>query len=127
MPRKSSTDLTEAELRLMKVLWRKRKATVSDIVQHLSGKLAYTTVLTTLRILETKRYVDHTKDGRAFVYRPRIQQKDAQSRAASNLVRKFFDKSPELLMLNLIDEGNIDENTLKRIRTRIDAASTDAR
>jgi len=67
-PRKSPT-LTEAELRLMEVLWQKGPATVQQVVQDLPEKapLAYNSVLTTIRILEKKGYVKHVKDGRAHV------------------------------------------------------------
>ncbi len=70
MPPKRSKTLTQAELRLMRVLWSRGESTVADMVSSTSGEaaLAYTSVLTTIRILETKGYVSHRQDGRAFLY-----------------------------------------------------------
>ena len=72
-PRKSNT-LTEAELRLMKILWRRGESAVTDLVAALpeGEPLAYNSVLTTIRILEQKGYVAHRQEGRAFVYRPAL-------------------------------------------------------
>ena len=70
MPPKPSKTLTQAELRLMKVLWRRGESTVADMVAATAPEaaLAYTSILTTIRILETKGYVSHRQDGRAFLY-----------------------------------------------------------
>ena len=70
MARKKSATLTEAELRLMDIVWEKGKATVGDVVEALPGRtpLAYNTVLTTMRILEQKGYLKHEENGRAYVY-----------------------------------------------------------
>jgi len=120
--RKKTTGLTDAELRLMEVLWSKGSATVSDVVEGLPKNvdLAYSTVLTTLRILENKGYVRHTKDGRAFVYRPVMGREQARDRALTHLVRRFFEGSPELLVLNLMESKKIDPAELARLRQRID-------
>ncbi|MBV8151227.1 MAG: BlaI/MecI/CopY family transcriptional regulator, partial [Candidatus Eremiobacteraeota bacterium] len=80
MARQPSPTLTEAEQRLMEVLWKKRRATVADVTATLRApKLAYSTVLTTMRILEEKGYVRHTEAGRAYVYEP-VVERDAASR-----------------------------------------------
>ena len=122
MARKKTTGLTDAELRLMEVLWSKGSATVSDVVDGLPKNvdLAYSTVLTTLRILENKGYIRHTKDGRAFVYRPVMGREQARDRALTHLVRRFFEGSPELLVLNLMESKKIDPAELERLRQRID-------
>ena len=123
MPRTRSPHLTEAELRLMDVLWDRGAATVSEVAQALPKKLglAYNTVLTTLRILEEKGYVAHTKpdDARAFVYEPRVGRDEAGRSAVRYLVSRFFRNSPELLVLNLLEDEELDETELKRIRQRI--------
>jgi predicted transcriptional regulator len=120
--RKKSPSLTDAELRLMDILWEKGSATVSDVVEGLpkDPALAYSTVLTTLRILENKGYVRHTKDGRAFVYHPLVGREQARENAVTHLLRRFFEDSPELLMLNLIDGKKIDAEELARLRKRIE-------
>jgi len=119
--RKKSPNLTDAELRLMEVLWEKGPATVSDVVDRLSARppLAYSTVLTTLRILENKGYLRHTQEGRAFIYHPLVGREEARESAVRHLVRRFFEGSPELLVLNLIEGKQIDPAELKRLRKRI--------
>ena len=121
MARKKSPNLTDAELRLMEVVWRKGSATVSDVVEGLprNVSLTYSTVLTTLRILENKGYVKHTKEGRAFVYRPVAGRDREREKAVAHLLRRFFEGSPELLMLNLVESRKIDPEQLKHLRKRI--------
>jgi len=120
MARKRSPHLTEAELRLMDVLWERGAATVSEVAQALPKKLglAYNTVLTTLRILEDKGYVAHTKpeEARAFVYEPVVGRDEAGRSAVRYLVSRFFRNSPELLVLNLLEDEQLDEKELQRIR-----------
>jgi predicted transcriptional regulator len=123
LPRKPSPNLTEAELRLMQVIWDKGQATVAEVAEGLPKKLglAYNTVLTTLRILEDKGYLAHTKpqDGRAFVYRAVVGRDEAGRKAVRYLVSRFFRNSPELLVLNLLEDENLDARELQRIRSLI--------
>jgi predicted transcriptional regulator len=122
LARKKSSGLTDAELRLMDVLWERGQATVSEVVEGLPSDvpLAYSTVLTTLRILETKGYLRHTKDGRAFIYRPVVDREQARESAVKHLLGRFFENSPELLMLNLLESNQVAPEELKRLRERID-------
>lgn len=124
MARKKSPHLTDAELRLMDALWEKGTATVSEVAEALPNNpaLAYSTVLTTLRILENKGFVRHTKDGRAFVYHPLVGREQARESAVTHLVRRFFEDSPELLMLNLLDKNKVDASELRRLRRKIEEA-----
>jgi predicted transcriptional regulator len=119
--RKKSLHLTEGELPLMQVLWKKRHATVGDVMTSLSADppLAYSTVLTTLRILEAKGYVRHTKEGRAFVYEPVVVQEEASRKALDTLVNRFFGGSCELLVVNLLKEETIGRAELRRIKKMI--------
>jgi BlaI family transcriptional regulator, penicillinase repressor len=120
MPRKKPPHLTEAELRLMNVVWQKGRATVAEVVAALPKNLdlAYNTVLTTLRILDAKGYVRHSKakDGRAFVYRPAVGRVDATRNAVRQLLRRFFGDSPEALVLNLLEDETLGETELQKIR-----------
>ena len=120
MARKKSLNLTEAELRLMDIVWDKGPCTVGEVAAALPGEpvLAYNTILTTLRILEQKGYVQHTKarEGRAFVYRAVVGREQASRNALRHLVRGFFSNSPELLVLNLLDDGDLSERERKKIR-----------
>jgi len=121
LPRQKSPHLTDAELRLMEVLWEKGPATVSDVVDSVApeAQLAYSTVLTTLRILENKGFVKHTKDGRAFIYRAIVRREKAQDKALTHILSRFFGNSPELLMLNLVQTKKITARELDRLRKRI--------
>jgi len=120
MARKQSPTLTEAELPIMEILWQKGSAAVTDVVTGLSNSvIAYNTVLTTLRILERKGYVRHTKEGRAFVYHPVVERGEASRKAVRNLVKRFFQDSPELLILNVLEDEQLDENELMRLKQLI--------
>jgi predicted transcriptional regulator len=121
LARKKSPNLTEGELPLMEVLWKKGRATVGDVVASLptDPPLAYSTVLTTLRILEAKGYLRHTKKGRAFVYEPVIVQEEASRKAIGYLVNRFFGGSRELLVVNLLKEETIGRAELRRIKKMI--------
>ena len=120
MARRKSVNLTEAELRLMDIVWEKGAVTVGDVAAALPGEpsLAYNTILTTLRILEQKGYVRHTKprEGRAFVYRAVVGRKQASRNALRHLVRGFFANSPEVLVLNQLDDGDLSQRELRKIR-----------
>jgi len=117
MARKKSPTLTEAELRLMDVLWARGDATVGEVVEALGDPpLAYNTVLTTLRILEKKNYVKHRAVGRAFVYAPKVGREEARASVIDYVVSRFFDNSPRELMLRLLDAERLDEGEAARIR-----------
>lgn len=118
MPRNTSATLTEAELRLMNVLWTKGSATVHQVLEALPDKpaLAYNSVLTTIRILEKKGYVKHAKDGRAHVYIPSVKREDATRFEIRHLVGRFFKDSHELLVLNILEDDSLGADDLKRLR-----------
>jgi predicted transcriptional regulator len=122
MPRRRSPALTDAEARVMSVLWAKQTASVADVVTVLKRKRAvsYSTVQTILRILEAKGYVSHEKVARAFVYRALVDQRQARRRALRHLVKRLFDGSPGLLVLNVLEDEQIDVEELKHLRKLID-------
>jgi len=124
MPRRRSPALTDAEARVMSVLWQKETATVADVVGVLKRKkpVTYSTVQTILRILEAKGYVSHEKVARAFIYRPLVDQRQARRRALRHLVRRLFNGSPSLLVLNVLEDGQIDAEELNRLRKLIEDA-----
>jgi len=127
LARSKSATLTEAELRIMNVLWEKSSATVHEVLQALSTKpvLAYNSVLTTIRILETKGYVKHLKDKRAHVYMPKIDRKDATRSEVRHLVNRFFGNSHEQLVLNILEEGSIDADELARVRKLLEGSKVE--
>jgi len=120
--------LTEAELRIMNVLWQKGSASVQQILDGLPKKLslAYNSVLTTVRILEKKGYVKHVKDGRAHIYLPLIGRHEATRFEIRHLVNRFFENSHELLVMNILKDGNMDEEELRRLRKMLDEAEAEA-
>ena len=124
MPPRKSPTLTEAELRLMEVLWQKGPSTVQQVQEFLPEKepLAYNSVLTTIRILEKKGYVKHIKDGRAFVYSPLVERQEATRSEIGRLVNRFFGNSQELLVLNILEDRGMDAAELKRLRMMLEGS-----
>jgi predicted transcriptional regulator len=124
MPRPGSQSLTDAEARIMAVLWHRQRATVAEVVGALSPprRTTCSTVQTILRILEEKGYVAHDKAGRAFVYRPLVDQAQARRRALRHLLARMFDNSPTLLLLNVLEHERLDAAELARVRKLIDDA-----
>ncbi len=120
MPPKQSATLTEAELRIMEVLWRKGSGTVQQVLDWLTSPLAYNSVLTTIRTLEKKGHVRHAKDGRAHVYEPIIGREEATRSEVRHLVGRFFRNSHEALILNILQDGAIDAADLKRLREMLE-------
>jgi BlaI family transcriptional regulator, penicillinase repressor len=122
VPRRQSETLTEAELRIMDVLWLKGSGTVQSILDSLAQKpaLAYNTVLTTIRILERKGYVKHSKDGRAHVYSPLVGRQDATRSEIRHLVGRFFENSHEQLVLNILEDRGMDAQELDRLRAMLE-------
>jgi len=122
VPPKQSPTLTEAELRIMDVLWLKGAATVQQVLDWLPEKpaLAYNSVLTTVRILEKKGYVKHAKDGRAHVYETLVDRQEATRSEIRHLVGRFFRDSHEALVLNILEDGAIEAAELKRLREMLE-------
>ena len=118
MARKKSVNLTDAELRLMEVVWQRGASTVSEVAEVVP-QLAYSTVLTTLRILEEKGYLTHTKEGRAFVYAPVVDRAEASRSAVRHLLSRFFGNRPDLLVLNMIEDEAITPDELERLKKLI--------
>jgi predicted transcriptional regulator len=125
MPPKKSITLTEAELRIMKLLWSRGESVVSDLVAALPDgeALAYNSVLTTIRILEQKGYVDHRQEGRAFVYRPCVAEQEASRSEVRHVLSRFFGNSRERLLLSLLGDEEVSPAELQRLREAIQTAS----
>jgi len=127
MPPKRSITLTEAELRLMRVLWQRGESAVAEMVAAVaeSTPLAYTSVLTTVRVLEKKGYVSHRQEGRAFLYSPCIAQNEASRSEVRHVLQRFFGNSRESLLLSLLGDDEITPEELKRLRQAIASAADD--
>ncbi|MCU0624161.1 MAG: BlaI/MecI/CopY family transcriptional regulator [Gemmatimonadaceae bacterium] len=111
---------TDRELDIMTVLWTHGPATAAEVRDILAGEagleLAYNTVLTMLRILEDKGHVGHAVEGRAHRFRPLVAREAASRSAVRRLVDGLFDRSPELLLAQLVRDERIDRATLERLR-----------
>jgi predicted transcriptional regulator len=121
MPPKPSNTLTQAELRLMRVLWTRGESSVADLVAACAGEtpLAYTSVLTTVRILEQKGYVTHRQEGRAFLYSPSVAELEASRSEVRNVLQRFFGNSRERLLLSLLGDEEITAEELRRLKEAI--------
>jgi len=110
----------------MEILWDRGPSTVQQLVDALEGKaqLAYNSVLTTIRILEKKRYVEHVKDGRAHVYSPLVGRREASRFEVRHLLHRFFNNSHEALVLNLLEDDGLDEQEITRLRALISEGAT---
>jgi BlaI family transcriptional regulator, penicillinase repressor len=126
VPPRQSPTLTEAELRIMDVLWQRGSGTVQEVLERLSLRpaLAYNSVLTTIRVLEKKGYVTHNAtDGRAHVYVPVIAQGEARKSEIRHLVSRFFKDSHEQLVLNILEERGIEPGELNRLRRMLERSN----
>lgn len=121
MARRKSNTLTDAELRIMEVLWKKGSATVAEVADALEGKdgSAYTTILTMMGILRDKGYLNCRKDGRAHIYTPKVDRDAAAQNAVRQLLTKFFAGSPSELVLSFLREEQISPEELDALKTKI--------
>jgi BlaI family transcriptional regulator, penicillinase repressor len=128
MPPKKSNTLTEAELRLMRILWRRGESAVTDLVEAIpeGETLAYNSVLTTIRILEQKGYVTHRQEGRAFLYTPAVAETEASRSEVRHVLSRFFGNSRERLLLSLLGDTDVSPEELARLREAIRHAAPDA-
>lgn len=125
MPPKQSVTLTEAELRIMEVLWHHGASTVQQVVDWLPADLAYNSVLTTIRILEKKGHVKHIKDGRAYIYESVVGRDEASRSEIRHLLSRFFRNSHEALLLNILQDEEINRDQIKRLREMLDQHELD--
>src|SRR6202047_4238358 len=110
MPPKKSITLTEAELRLMKILWARGESAVGELVAAMpeGAALAYNSVLTTIRILEQKGYVRHRQEGRAFLYSPCVAEQEGGRSEVCHIMERFFGNSRERLLLSPSGDGGVE-------------------
>jgi predicted transcriptional regulator len=126
--RKPTTGLTDAEHRIMTVLWDLSPATVADVVERVEGRPrpAYNTVLTLLRILERKGYVRHEKHGRAFTFAPIVNRVQARRGALTHVLARFFNGSREELLMDLLGHEDVDAEQLEQVKALLDDAAANA-
>jgi len=119
MPRKKTSGLTNAEHRIMEIIWARGSATVADVVEALHGRDAYTTILTLMRILKAKGYLSTRKEGRAFVFEPKVDRDTVARKAVHQLLSKFFAGSASELVLTFLREEELTPEQLDEIKQKI--------
>ncbi len=112
--------LTERELDLITVLWDRGPSTVAEVRAALEDDLAYTTVLTLLRVMEEKGLVSREEEGRGHRYSPRVERSEARSSALRRMTRRLFSGNPELLLTRLVEDEEWSEDDLQRMRALLD-------
>jgi BlaI family transcriptional regulator, penicillinase repressor len=115
----ADAQLGDRELEVMTWLWANGSGTVGEVKDGLGDPLAYTTVLTILRNLESKGFLRRQDEGRAHRYFPRVQQKAARRRALRRLIDTLFLGSPEALLAHLVDEHDLTPDELRRVAKRV--------
>ena len=110
------------------MLWARGESAVSDLVAAmLEGEaLAYTSVLTTVRILEQKGYVRHRQEGRAFLYSTCVEEQEASRSEVRHMMQRFFGNSRERLLLSLLGDDELDPEELQRLKEAIASAADDS-
>jgi len=123
MAKKEQMALPKLELAVMKVVWAKGRVTVYDVQEALlpERKLAYTSVASTLRILEEKRFLTHDMDGRTYIYRPLVQESEVSRSMLQDMLDRLFDGSTERLLATLFETQRIKSEELEKIQARITA------
>jgi predicted transcriptional regulator len=115
--RRKSTPLTELELEIMKIVWDHDTVTVRDVYETLlkRRKVAYTTVMTMMKILEQKKYLKKNQDDRAYVYRPAQPRRQVIGAIVRDFVNRVFNGSAEPLLVHLVEEHNLSKTDLAEI------------
>ncbi len=121
MPRSPSPQLTDAEHRIIAVLWERGEASVRDVTDALkpTHDLAYTTVLTTMKIMADKGYLGFRKEGRAHIYQPLISRDGARRRAVGSILSTLFDGSPRRLAQHLIEDEKLSLDDIEALRAAL--------
>lgn len=121
MARSASPQLTDAEQRIMDQLWEMGEASVRQLTDALEPKfgLAYTTVLTTIRIMAEKGHVDFRKEGRAHIFRPVLSREGAQRRAVGTIMQSLFGGSPQRLAQHLVVEDQLTLDDIEALRAEL--------
>jgi predicted transcriptional regulator len=115
--RRRSTILTEQELEIMKIVWERDSATVRDVYETLleRRKVAYTTVMTMMKILEQKKYLKRTQVDRAYVYRPAQPKRQVVGAMVRDFINRVFNGATEPLLVHLVEEHDLSPEELEEI------------
>jgi BlaI family transcriptional regulator, penicillinase repressor len=115
--RRRSTTLTAQELEIMKVVWQRETVTVRDVYEELlkTRKVAYTTVMTMMKILEDKKYLKRKQVDRAYVYRPAQPQHQVVGAMVKDFINRVFNGSAEPLLVHLVEDQHLSAKDLEEI------------
>jgi predicted transcriptional regulator len=115
--RRRSTTLTEQELEIMKIVWERDSSTVRDVYETLleRRKVAYTTVMTMMKILEQKKYLKRTQLDRAYVYRPAQPKRLVVGAMVRDFINRVFNGATEPLLVHLVEEHDLSPEELEEI------------
>jgi predicted transcriptional regulator len=115
--RRRSTTLTEQELEIMKIVWERESSTVRDVYEALlkKRKVAYTTVMTMMKILEQKKYLKKTQLDRAYVYRPAQPKRQVVGAMVRDFINRVFNGATEPLLVHLVEEHDLSREELEEI------------
>lgn len=119
MSRPPSRYPTELELMILQVLWQESPLLAREIQAALADqnrKLAKTSVITTLKTMVEKKYLNRKPKGNAHLFTPRITEADVSERVLGDVVDRVFDGSPKAVLLKLFDVKDVDEGELKELR-----------
>src|SRR5262245_33642662 len=113
--------LGDLQLRIMKVLWERREATVTQVLEGLSepADLAYTTIATMLRKMEARGLVSHRAEGGSFVYAPKVQAEDVSRSMTDHLVDRFFEGSLFDAVNHLLTTRDVSRDELRQLEKLI--------
>jgi len=119
--RSKKTTLTDQELEIMKIVWQLGRATVRDVYETMLARrrIAYTTVMTMMKIMEEKQHLKRTLDGRAYVYEPTRPKKQMIREMVSEFINRVFNGSAEPLLAHLVEDKRLSESELKQIAKMI--------
>ena len=119
--RPTSPTLTEQYLEIMKIVWGRGESTVRDVYETLleRRKIAYTTVMTMMKILEQKKYLRKSQDDRAYVYRPAKPKKQVIQGMVREFVDRVFNGSAEPLLVHLMEDQKLSSKDLEEISRMI--------
>lgn len=123
MKRKSLTHLGETEMEVLHHVWDLGEATVADVRERIleNRDVAYTTIMTVMKKLAEKGYLDYHKEGRSYVYQPAQEPNEVQHSLLRRLMDKVFEGSPSALVQTLVKREDLSYDERAEIRALIDA------
>ncbi|MEQ8211891.1 MAG: BlaI/MecI/CopY family transcriptional regulator [Lacipirellulaceae bacterium] len=123
MPRPPSEHPTDLELELLKILWEESPLAVREVRERLAAgadrPLTHSSVITMLNIMHRKGFLKRRKQGKAFLFSPKVEKKSVTGGVVRDLLKKLFDDSPQAMVLNLLETTDLDAAEIGEIRKLI--------